>query len=164
MSADLVIAGYVYIAKQDLDGARLLNRDKNRNAAYLCEQAAEKLIRAVLTSEGIQAGIRHELPDMVSKIPDANPVKPLLRAIEHLDAYATAYRYPSPRAASNQRPAPTSSIKTSRTSTARNAPGHRGVDLSGGPARGDVREPVRLLHALATDEQAWVAPVGAFAR
>jgi hypothetical protein len=30
MSADLVIAGYVYIAKQDLDGARLLNRDKNR--------------------------------------------------------------------------------------------------------------------------------------
>ena len=97
MSADLVIAGYVYIAKQDLDGARLLNRDENRNAAYLCEQAAEKLIRAVLTSEGIQAGIRHELPDMVSKIPDANPVKPLLRAIEHLDAYATAYRYPSPR-------------------------------------------------------------------
>jgi HEPN domain-containing protein len=75
----------------------LLNRDENRNAAYLCEQAAEKLIRAVLTSEGIQAGVRHELPDMVSKIPDANPVKPLLRAIEHLDAYATAYRYPSPR-------------------------------------------------------------------
>lgn len=97
MSADLVIAGYVHIAKQDLDGARLLNREENRNAAYLCEQAAEKLIRAVLTSEGIQAGIRHELPDMVSKIPDANPVKPLLRAIEHLDAYATAYRYPSPR-------------------------------------------------------------------
>ena len=26
MSADLVIAGYVRIAKQDLDGARLLNR------------------------------------------------------------------------------------------------------------------------------------------
>ena len=33
MSADLVIAGYVHIAKQDLDGARLLNRDENRNAA-----------------------------------------------------------------------------------------------------------------------------------
>ena len=49
MSADLVIGGYVRIAKQDLDGARLLNRAANRNAAYLCEQAAEKLIRAVLT-------------------------------------------------------------------------------------------------------------------
>jgi HEPN domain-containing protein len=63
MSADLVISGYVRIAKQDLDGARLLNRATNRNAAYLCEQAAEKLIRAVLTSEGIQGGTRHELPD-----------------------------------------------------------------------------------------------------
>lgn len=45
MSAELVIAGYVRIAKQDLDGARLLNSGANRNAAYLCEQAAEKLIR-----------------------------------------------------------------------------------------------------------------------
>lgn len=106
MSADLVISGYVRIAKQDLDGARLLNRAANRNAAYLCEQAAEKLIRAVLTSEGIQGGVRHELPDMVAKITDENPVKPLLRAIEHLDAYATAYRYPSPRGRVKTAPTP----------------------------------------------------------
>ena len=105
MSADLVIAGYVRIAKQDLDGARLLNRAANRNAAYLCEQAAEKLIRAVL-SEGIQGGVRHEIPDMVAKIVDENPVKPLLRAIEHLDAYATAYRYPSPRGRVKAAPTP----------------------------------------------------------
>lgn len=104
MSADLVISGYIRIAKQDLDGARLLNQAGNRNAAYLCEQAAEKLIRAVLTSEGIQGGIRHELPDMVAKIPDVNPVKRLLTAIEHLDAYATAYRYPSPRGRIKQAP------------------------------------------------------------
>lgn len=54
----------------------------------------------------MQAGIRHELPDMVAKIPDANPVKPLLRAIEHLDAYATAYRYPSPRGRVKSPPQP----------------------------------------------------------
>ncbi len=106
MSADLVIAGYVRIAKQDLDGARLLNRAANRNAAYLCEQAPEKLIRAVLTSEGIQGGVRHELPDMVAKIVNENPVKPLLCAIEHLDAYATAYRYPSPRGRVKAAPTP----------------------------------------------------------
>jgi HEPN domain-containing protein len=106
MSADHVIAAYVRIAKQDLDAARLVNQVANRNAAYLCEQAAEKLIRAVLTSEGVQAGIRHELPDMVAKIPDANPVKSLLRAIEHLDAYATAYRYPSPRGRIKPAPMP----------------------------------------------------------
>jgi hypothetical protein len=51
----------------------------------------------VLTAEGIQAGIRHELPDMVDQVPDENPIKPALRAIEHLAAYATAFRYPSPR-------------------------------------------------------------------
>jgi len=96
MSAE-VIAGMLQIASQDLDGARLLNQGGNRNAAYLCEQAAEKVIRAVLTSEGVQAGIRHEPPDMVDKIPDENPIKPALRAIEHLAAYATAFRYPSPR-------------------------------------------------------------------
>lgn len=105
MSADLVIAAYVRIAKQDLDAARLVNQAANRNAAYLCEQAAEKLIRAVLTSEGVPGGIRHELPEMVAKIPDANPVKALLRAIEHLDAYATSFRYPSPRG--RIKPAPT---------------------------------------------------------
>ena len=107
MSAELVIAGYVRIAKQDLDGARLLKSGANRNAAYLCEQAAEKLIRAVLTSEGIQAGIRHELPDMVAAIPDANPVKPFLRAIQDLDVYATAFRYPSPKGRVKNPPTPT---------------------------------------------------------
>lgn len=61
----------------------------------------------MLTSEGIQAGIRHELPDMVAKIPDANPVKPLLRAIESLDVYATAYRYPSPKGRVKNPPTPT---------------------------------------------------------
>ena len=97
MSAELVVAGYVRIAKQDLDGARLLNAGVNRNAAYLCEQAAEKLIRAVLTSE---------LPDMVASIPDANPAKLMLQAIQDLDVYATAFRYPSPKGRVKTPPTP----------------------------------------------------------
>lgn len=32
---------------------------------------------------------------MVDSLPDANPMKADLRSIEHLEAYATAYRYPS---------------------------------------------------------------------
>ncbi len=91
MSAELVIASYVRIAKQDVDGAHLLNKGANRNAAYLCEQAAEKLIRAV---------------DMVATIPDANPVKPPLRAIQDLDVYATAFRYPSPKGRVKNAPTP----------------------------------------------------------
>lgn len=60
----------------------------------------------MLTSEGIQAGTRHELPDMVAAIPDANPVKPLLRAIQDLDVYATAFRYPSPKGRLKNPPTP----------------------------------------------------------
>jgi hypothetical protein len=33
---------------------------------------------------------------MVNVIPDENPLKPALREIEQLAAYATAYRYPTP--------------------------------------------------------------------
>ncbi|MFO0590342.1 MAG: hypothetical protein U0441_22560 [Polyangiaceae bacterium] len=33
---------------------------------------------------------------MVDLVPDANPLKPALREIDELAAYATAYRYPTP--------------------------------------------------------------------
>jgi len=94
MSVELLVANFLRIAAEDLAGARLLAAKNNRNAIYLCEQAAEKVIRAVVTSEGKHAGIKHELAEIVDLIPDENPLKPDLRAIEHLSQYATAYRYP----------------------------------------------------------------------
>ncbi|WAS92514.1 hypothetical protein [Nannocystis punicea] len=51
MSVESKIAGFLRVAHEDLAGARLLAAANNRNAIYLCEQAAEKLIKAVLTSE-----------------------------------------------------------------------------------------------------------------
>jgi HEPN domain-containing protein len=82
VSAERVIANLLRIAREDLEGARTLNVRRNRNAIYLCEQAAEKLMRAVLTSEKVHAGVRHQLDEMVTLMPDANPIKPRLR--EHL--------------------------------------------------------------------------------
>lgn len=96
MSAERVIANLLRIAREDLEGARMLNTCANRNAIYLCEQAAEKLIRAVLTSEKIHAGVRHQLDEMVSLVPEENPIKPRLRQLQHLSAYATSYRYTTP--------------------------------------------------------------------
>ena len=98
MSAELLIANMLRVANEDLAGARLLAAAGNRNAIYLLEQAAEKIIRAVMTSEGIHAGIGHDLTEIVDRVPDANPLKPSLRLVEHLAAYATAYRYPTPSA------------------------------------------------------------------
>ena len=69
MSTERVIATNLRIAPEDLAGARLLAAANNRNAAYLAEQCAEKIIRAVLTSEGIHGGIGHALTQMVESLP-----------------------------------------------------------------------------------------------
>ena len=95
MSVELHVANLLRLARIDLDAALLLNAAGNRNASYHNAQAAEKVIRSVLTSEGKHAGIGHKLNEMVDLVPDANPIKPLLRSIEHLAAFATTFRYPT---------------------------------------------------------------------
>jgi HEPN domain-containing protein len=95
MSAEMLIASLVRIAKQDLDEAMILHTHKGRNAIYLCQQAAEKIIRAVLTAEGSYGGVGHNLEEMIDRIPDVNPLKLQLREIEKLTTYATTYRYPN---------------------------------------------------------------------
>lgn len=95
MSVRRLIANLLRVSREDLEGARLLADAGNRNAIYLCEQAAEKTIRAVVSSEGLHSGIRHQLDEMVELIPEENPLKPQLRRIEYLAAYATTYRYPT---------------------------------------------------------------------
>lgn len=95
MSAETLVANLLRVAKEDLDGARLLSSRGNRNAIYLCEQSAEKVILAVITSEGKHGNIKHRLDEMVMLVPHANPLKPMLQAIEDLGAFATTYRYPS---------------------------------------------------------------------
>ncbi|MBI4617333.1 MAG: HEPN domain-containing protein [Planctomycetes bacterium] len=84
MSVELLIANLLRVAREDLAGARLLSAAGNRNAIYLCAQAAEKVMRAVLTSERKHAGIKHQLDLLVNLVPDENPLKSEMRAIEHL--------------------------------------------------------------------------------
>jgi len=95
MNVENVIAGFLRVAAEDLQGARALAEISNRNAIYLCSQAAEKLIRAVLTTERVHAGIGHQLDRMVESVPDENPVKQMLQDIQGLGIYATTYRYPT---------------------------------------------------------------------
>ena len=108
-------------------------------------QAAEKIIRAVLTSEGKNAGIKHQLDELVDMIPDENPLKPGLRAIQDLTDYATSFRYPSPKGRIKM---PPSKLEFERDAAAvqaalESAAQRFGVDLDqpDGPARtsGPVR-------------------------
>lgn len=98
MSADKAIAALLRIAAADLADARLLAGLRSRNAPYLCSQAAEKVVKAVLTAEGIHAdrSVAHRIDLMVDLLPDANSFKARFRRIERLASYATSYRYPTP--------------------------------------------------------------------
>lgn len=64
--------------------------------------AAENLLMAVLTSEGIDAGAirrkfgNHQLDRMVDELPDMCAVRIDFEKVIDLVAYATTYRYPTP--------------------------------------------------------------------
>ncbi len=135
MRVDVLIANTLRIAREDLDGAVLLASEGNRNAVYLCEQAAEKVILAVLTSEGKHGGIKHRLGEMVDLVPDENPLKPALRAIEGLSAYATSYRYAAPGIAAAPPRERLAALMAKVEAALREAVARFGVDLAGkGPA------------------------------
>jgi HEPN domain-containing protein len=90
----LIVANLLRIAHEDLAGARQLAAIGNRNAPYLCQQAAEKVARAVAHPEGGHLGREHRIDVIVDFLPDANPLKSQLRPLEQLTPYATTFRYP----------------------------------------------------------------------
>lgn len=96
MSADLHIANALRLAHEDLEAAAALSAIRNRNDAYHAQQAAEKILLALLTSEGITAERKdaHRLDVLQGLLPDANPFKHRLAPVLHLTVYATTYRYP----------------------------------------------------------------------
>jgi HEPN domain-containing protein len=68
LGVEVQLASFLWLASEYLKAARLLATQSNRNAAYLCSQAAEKVVRAVLTAEGKHAGIHHLLDEMVDQV------------------------------------------------------------------------------------------------
>jgi len=96
MSVPRRIIAFLDLAAQDVEAARTLAATNNRYAAYHCQQAAEKLIKAVLLHRGIESGTEHRLDVLVDELPDGDLWKPKLRPLETYLPYATTYRYPTP--------------------------------------------------------------------
>ncbi len=71
MSVPRRIAAFLDLAAQDADAARTLATTKNRYAAYHCQQAAEKLMKAVLLHRGRESGTEHRLDALVDGLPDS---------------------------------------------------------------------------------------------
>jgi HEPN domain-containing protein len=96
MSARSRITAFLQLADEELRAARLLSVEAPRQAAYLCQQCAEKIARAVLTHAGVPFGTGHNLGQMASALPDSHPWRERLAALDKHSPAATRFRYPSP--------------------------------------------------------------------
>src|SRR5262245_26731461 len=78
MPVDPVVAGYLAAVADDLDAAkRLAAPPANRLAAYHLQQAAEKLVKAVLVHRKIHPGIEHRIDVLVRMLDPLDPWQPL---------------------------------------------------------------------------------------
>ena len=66
-----------------------------RGAAYHCQQAAEKLVKAVLVGAGIAFPKTHDIAALVGLLPEDHRLKKALEALGKLTPYGVAYRYPA---------------------------------------------------------------------
>jgi HEPN domain-containing protein len=91
------VNSYIALAKDDLAVAAKLMADHPRHAAFNIEQAAEKLLKAVLTAEGIRFQTsHHQLGALAALLPESHLWRADLMAFDDFTSYATALRYPKP--------------------------------------------------------------------
>jgi HEPN domain-containing protein len=91
------VTSYIALAKEDLAVARKLMAEHPRHAAFNIEQAAEKLLKAVLTAEGIRFSTsHHQLGALAALLPEDHLWRADLMAFDDFTSYATAVRYPKP--------------------------------------------------------------------
>jgi HEPN domain-containing protein len=90
MLADPVVAGYLAAVVDDLDAARRLAAPPaNRLAAYHLQQAAEKLIKAILVHRKIHPGLEHRIDVLVRMLHPSDPWQALLDSLDRFTPYAT---------------------------------------------------------------------------
>ncbi len=99
-----VVEGYFRALDEDLAAARLLMGSVPRASAFHLQQAAEKLVKAILSAEAIHAGAGHNIGQLVALLPGGHEWKADLVELDYLSQFATTFRYPSE--AGTLKPAP----------------------------------------------------------
>ena len=95
MSIPQKAASFLALAREDLGAAKVLLPSSPRHTAFLLSQAAEKIIKAVLTVEGISDGTNHhQLGRLVDMLPSHHFWRKDLMELDKLTPSATLYRYP----------------------------------------------------------------------
>lgn len=95
MSGEPRIAALLALASGDAEAAEKLGDTLPGHAAFHLQQAAEKLTRAFLLSQGIEGGITHDIEALASKLPSAHAWRERLLALRKHSPSATRYRYPT---------------------------------------------------------------------
>ena len=91
-----IVDGYFQVLREDLAAARQLMAGVPRASAFHLQQAAEKLVKAVLSAEDIHSGADHDIGQLLGKLPAGHEWKFDMAELGYLSRFATAYRYPSP--------------------------------------------------------------------
>lgn len=91
------VSSTIALAKENLAVAKKLIAGHPRHAAFNIEQAAEKLLKAVLTAERIRFPTsHHQLGALAALLPEEHLWRADLMAFDDFTSYATAVRYPRP--------------------------------------------------------------------
>ncbi|HXQ65569.1 MAG TPA: HEPN domain-containing protein [Alphaproteobacteria bacterium] len=91
------VASFLALAEEDLAACKQLMRQYPRQCAFYLEQAAEKLLKAVLTVEAIVfTASHHQLGALAALLPEEHLWRADLMAFDRFSSYATAFRYPTP--------------------------------------------------------------------
>lgn len=88
------IRSFLVLAEEERLAATRLMQDLPRQAAFFTQQAVEKLLRAVIEAEDCVAGRTHNIRELISILPQDNPLRDHFLAFEDLSSAATRYRYP----------------------------------------------------------------------
>lgn len=96
MSLEKRSGAYLDLCQQDLDAAEVLAKAANRYAAYHCQQAIEKLLKALMLKAGTEAGLENRIDVLLTRLGDQHPWSPVIRPFDKDTPFATTFRYPTP--------------------------------------------------------------------
>ncbi|WP_109450404.1 HEPN domain-containing protein [Azospirillum sp. TSH64] len=93
---DRVVTAWLAVVDEDIRAIRAcLVGSAVKSAAYHCQQAAEKLVKAVLVSFGRHPPKQHNIVALLDDVPPDHPLRATLLPLERFTIYAAAFRYPS---------------------------------------------------------------------
>jgi len=96
LSVERRVRSFLVLAEADLDAAEVLARVGNHYAAYHVQQAIEKVLKAMLLTRGVEAGVEHRLELLADRLPEGDIWHALAQPWLRYTPYATTFRYPKP--------------------------------------------------------------------